>query len=410
VGSPASAFSAVTVGAASLSHNERILRRIQFGPVVGSLYRPFLGAQTAFFSSRGPNADGRPDPDVVANGMACYGQGFAASTTGISLGSGTSYATPSVAGVAALLRQKHPSATARQIRNAIVSSANPGILVDGSTVLDQGRGYVDARAASNLLATGTVPDSLPSPSNFNKQVKVNVEQNTFLRVRNGSITEHASNLSPGQRHEVLYRILPNTRQVIIALSNVVPTLPPAQQNQLFGDDILLTVHSAKTSAIGDGDYYAFTFTLGGTLVINNPEPGLMRITMNGDWTNAGTISADVAVQSVSASIPQITQQGKIDNQETLVFPVQIPPGVALAEFRLAWREDWGNYPSSDVDLILVNPANVLNFAGGTSRNPEVVTIANPAAGTWYAIVNGFEIHTGTDKFELRISLDGKVVK
>jgi hypothetical protein len=343
--------------------------------------------------------------------MGCYGQGVGPDIASISLGNGTSFSTPSVAGVAALLRQKHPSATARQIRNAILMGANANILVDGSTELDQGRGYVDAFAASNLLATGTVPDSLPSPSNFSKLVKVNVERNTFLRVRTGFIAEHASNLIPGQRYEVLYQILPNTRQVVVALSNVVPTLPPAQQNQLFGDDILLTVHSAKTSDIGDvGDYYFFTFTLGGTFVINNPEPGLIRITINGDWTNAGTISADVAVQSVADSIPQLTQQGNIDDQQTLVFPVQIPPGVAVADFRLAWREGWGNYPSSDVDLILVNPSNVPSFAGATLRNPEVVTIANPAAGTWFAVVNGFEIHAGSDKFELRVSLDGRVVK
>ena len=77
-GSPASAAGALTVGAASLAHNERILRRLQFGPVIGNLYRPFLGAQMAYFSSRGPNADGRPDPDVVANGFGNYGQGYGA--------------------------------------------------------------------------------------------------------------------------------------------------------------------------------------------------------------------------------------------------------------------------------------------------------------------------------------------
>ena len=49
---------------------------------------------------------------------------------------------------------------------------------------------------------------------------------------------------------------------MIVLSNVMPLLPPEEQNQLFGDDILLAVHSAKTSAIGEGDYQVFTFTLG----------------------------------------------------------------------------------------------------------------------------------------------------
>lgn len=81
-----------------------------------------------------------------------------------------------------------------------------------------------------------------------------------------------------------------------------PHLPPSQQNQLFGDDILLAVHSAKTSSIGQGDYPFFTFTVGGTFVVNNPETGLMRVTLNGDWTNAGDIDADVAIFSVTDPI------------------------------------------------------------------------------------------------------------
>ena len=60
-------------------------------------------------------------------------------------------------------------------------------------------------------------------------------------------------LRPGQRYDLLYRVSPNTRQIVVVLSDVTPALPPAEQNQLFGDDILLTIHSPKTSSIGDGD-------------------------------------------------------------------------------------------------------------------------------------------------------------
>ena len=143
VGSPGTALSVLTVGAASVAHNERIYRRLQYGPVNGPLYRPFLGTQTAYFSSRGPDADGRLDPDVSANGDWNYGQGYG-TTSSISFGSGTSFSSPSVAGVAAVLRQRVPSATARQIRNAIIASANPGLFEDGSGVLDRGAGYVNA--------------------------------------------------------------------------------------------------------------------------------------------------------------------------------------------------------------------------------------------------------------------------
>jgi subtilisin family serine protease len=409
IGSPGTSIGAITVGAASQPHNERILRRLQFGPAIGSLYRPFLGSQTAYFSSRGPNADGRPDPDVMANGFASFGQGFNGTNT-ITIGSGTSFSTPSVSGVAALLRQKYPSATARQIRNAIIMSANPGILDDGSTELDQGAGYVDALAASTLLGNGNVPDSLAAALNSVKSVKANIERGAGLGVSNGNVAQHFSNLKPGQRFEILYNVTPNTSQVTINLSNVVPSLPPAQQNQLFGDDIVFAVHSAKTSAIGEGDYKYFNFTLGGTVVVNNPETGLMRITVSGDWTNAGNISGDLAIASTTDPVPQFTRQAKISDGDGFVIPINIPSGVRLVDFRLIWRDDWSNYPISDIDLFLIRPNGTVDFAGATLNDPEHATVNNPAAGQWLVIVDGFQIPAGSDKFELRVSLDGKVVR
>jgi len=408
-GSPGSAAKALTVGAASLPHNERISERVQFGPIVGNLYRPFRGVQTAFFSSRGPNADGRPDPDVVSNGFGNFGQGLGSTTNSISLGSGTSFATPSVSGIAAVLRQRFPNASALQIRNAIIASANPGLLSDGSSVLDQGHGYVDAGAAAALLAAGTVPD-LPGLGSVNGSVKVNVEQNTELRVRDGAISETIGSLKPGQRYDLLYRVQPNVSQVIVALNGVTPVLPPAEQNQLFGDDILLAVHSSKTSSIGEGDYKVFEFTTGGTFVVPDPEEGIMRITVNGDWTNAGNIGASVQVVSLTNPLPVFTKQGKIATDDTVVVPIVIPAGTSAADFRLGWRETWGQYPTNDLDMFLVRPNGTAIVDGATESNPERVTVANPPAGNWLVVISGFDVAGRSDKYELRVALDGKVVK
>lgn len=409
-GSPGTSIGAITVGAASLPHNERILRRVQFGPAVGSLYRPFSGVQTSYFSSRGPNADGRLDPDVTSNGFANYGQGTGATAGTISIGSGTSFATPSVAGVAALMRQKYPTATAKQIRNAIIASANPSILSDGSGVLDQGTGYVDGVAASNLLAGGTVPNVLPPFFNSNKNVRSNINRGASVAITTGNVQQHFNNLKPGQRFEIFYDVTPNTTQVVINLANVLASLPPAQQNQLFGDDVLFTVHTAKTSSIGEGDYPHFVFTSGGTFVVDNPETGLMRITASGDWTNAGGISGDILISSSKDPLPKTTEKGKIVQGDSFVFPINIPAGVSLADFRLIWREDWSNYPLSDIDMILVRPNGTFDFTGASLNDPERVMVANPAAGQWLVIVDGFAIPAGDDKFELRVALDGNVVK
>jgi hypothetical protein len=151
-----------------------------------------------------------------------------------------------------VLRQRFPAATARQIRNAILASADP-TLVNAADVLDQGHGFVNATAASSLLAGGSVSNTVDPAPNANQSVKVNVEQNTPVKAVDGFVRQTLT-LQPGQRHEVLYQVLPNTSQVIVSLSNFSASLPPNKQNQFFGDDIFFGVHSAKTSAIGDGDY------------------------------------------------------------------------------------------------------------------------------------------------------------
>ena len=409
VGSPGTSLGVITVGAASLAHNERILRDLQFGLGIGSLYRPFGATQTAYFSSRGPNANGFSDPDVVANGFASYGQGFGSTAGSISIASGTSFSSPSVAGVAALLRQSFPTAPAWKIRNAIIVGANRGIVQDGSTELDQGHGFVDAFAAYNRLAARRVPlliDGLRRPTH---SVAANVRQGTDLRIRHGSVEKRVRGLLPGEREDILYQVGPNVRKVFVTLAGFATELPPDEQNQLFGDDVLLAIHTAKTSAIGEGDYPVFSFTTGGTFTIEDPEPGLLRITVNGDWTNAGRVSADVLISPSEEALPGVTAHGRLREGEAAVFPVAVPAGVGAAEFRLRWENDWSRYPSSDLDMVIFDPTFSANLDGATINSPEVVNIASPAPGTWYVLVTGFEINAWKERFKLRVALDGDVV-
>jgi hypothetical protein len=59
-------------------------------------------------------------------------------------------------------------------------------------------------------------------------------------------------------------------------------------------------------------------------------------------------------------------------------------------------------------LILIAPNGAVNFDAATSNSPETASIDHPMAGVWTVLLNGFSVNTGTDKFELRIALDGKV--
>jgi subtilisin family serine protease len=129
IGSPGTAERAITVGASDTA------------------------GTVAAFSSRGPNAlHYSSKPDVTAPGVdvlsAKRGGGTAAH-------SGTSMASPHVAGVAALLRAVHHDWTPAQVKSAIVSTAqgpDQGVMVSGA-------GRIDAMRAA-LATTEIQPQAL----------------------------------------------------------------------------------------------------------------------------------------------------------------------------------------------------------------------------------------------------------
>ncbi|HLJ72935.1 MAG TPA: S8 family serine peptidase, partial [Thermoanaerobaculia bacterium] len=100
----------------------------------------------ASFSSRGPNTkDAALKPDVLAPGVSII-----SSLPGGKYGalSGTSMATPHVAGVAALVKAVHHDWTAAQIKSAIVGTGN----ILGLDFMAQGGGRVDALSAASATA------------------------------------------------------------------------------------------------------------------------------------------------------------------------------------------------------------------------------------------------------------------
>ncbi|MFE5374722.1 S8 family serine peptidase [Streptomyces mirabilis] len=137
VGTPGAAESALTVGAVDRDDS------------------------LAPFSSRGPRfGDGAVKPDVTAPGVGIVAARAAGTTLGdpiddnyVSL-SGTSMATPHVAGAAALLAQQHPDWSAQQLKDALISTAHT---VPGTKVTEQGGGRIDlATAIGPITATGSL--------------------------------------------------------------------------------------------------------------------------------------------------------------------------------------------------------------------------------------------------------------
>ncbi len=131
----------------------------------------------AGFSSQGPtDVDFRVKPDVVAPGVNVLSSVPMANCGGapcFAFFSGTSMATPHLAGVAAVVRQAHPDWSAEQVRSAIVNTAVQGVLTayqNGTTPVSDvnivGAGKADlVNAIAAKVALGPVSTSFgPVPS------------------------------------------------------------------------------------------------------------------------------------------------------------------------------------------------------------------------------------------------------
>jgi len=423
IASPSTAFNGLSVGGYNAAANDRIIRDLTIGPGAGLLYRPFSGTESYVFSSRGPTADGRVLPRVVASAVGNFGQGFCPSQTAdacsktISIAGGTSFSAPIVAGIAAVLRQAFPNATAHQIRNAIVATARVQdggtfLINDGSTELDHGAGVPDAFAAYSLLLANGAPDGPPIIPVPNILVATNVESNTNLDVHASPFSTHVGPLKPGQRAEVLINVPKGTGKLIVDVNHIISSLPPSGQNQVFGDGIFVDVHGARTS-VAPGQYLADTLPRVNEtshLELSNLDTGIVRITISGDYVNAGEVSADVAVSSVPEALSTVTASGPIGPGDHVIVPIQIPNHVRVAEFRLSWTHDWSHYPTTDLDMTLFAPGGAApNLAGATLASPERAILTNPTPGLWQVDVFGFSVPAGADSFELRVLFDGVAV-
>jgi len=231
----------------------------------------------------------------------------------------------------------------------------------------------------------------------------------------GLVNRPLGRLVPGGRTEVMYQTGPNAARIVIDLANVTPELPVALQNQLFGDDLLLLVHSAKATRMDgagsdDGDYLFVTYSRDGTYTVDLPEPGIVRVVVLGSWTNAGPIDGDLRITPQAAPVPKWTAQETIVEGQMIEYSFQVPEGLTKADFRLSWREDWSSFPATDLDFYLVDPAGFVYPNGALLNSPERVIYHGPPPGTWRVLVHGFELHTPDDRYKLRVAFDDRVVK
>jgi subtilisin family serine protease len=181
---------------------------------------PSLDDTIASFSSRGIRGAGNSKPDVAAVGSTVFSTSVGTGTEG-QTDSGTSMATPMVAGEAALVNSQHPDWTPEQVKADIMNTAGQDVFTQGGHTGEKyapnrvGAGRIDVKAAldNDVLAyssddAGVVSVSfgslaLTGPYTRTKHIKV---QNMTLGTRTYSVSYEGLTSIPG----VTYTVSPSS--------------------------------------------------------------------------------------------------------------------------------------------------------------------------------------------------------
>jgi len=400
--SPSTGVGSLSIGAANTPVHERVVEDVfsTSGVGAGTAFRPDDNIQIALFSSRGPVPNGQRGVDLVANGYASFTQGADGFFSFIN---GTSLSTPTVTGAAALLFSAVPGSNAKDVRKALMMSANAALLGANASSIDTGNGFLNIPAALAMLMAGpdaSIPD-LPFVSQSSSKVEDNISLQNLdtIEFTDGEYTTNLVDLVPGQVAHIFVPTSADTGNLVVTISEIVAELPPAEQNVFFGDDIVLTILDAPTT-FNDEIYFDF-LTADKTIDIPFPQEGLIRLAVMGDWTNAGKVSARISITETKRDLSRPVVSGEVEDQQIDTFVLEVEEDAQQIVFELFWKNNWGSFPTHDIDLILVDPQNELYFEGATLRSPERVVINNPVPGDWTVIVEGFTLHGFEDDYTLR---------
>jgi hypothetical protein len=436
VASPGSAKTAITVGAAMDPIHERVFGGIIFGypPYGKEIWYPHDEMSIVDFSSRGPTADGRMKPDVVATGSWVFFGGIPSDWPyTLYLGGGTSYSCPQVAGEAALLtayiKNEGLNLGPAEIKQAIMQGADP---IPGFEDFEQGAGYINCEQSLEILQQMEENDHR---GRCRRRWNYHWGSMWFspvetLRFRDGKAVIRDVTLDPGKYEYFAFWVSEQVDSVRITL-NGVELADPADQNWAFGDAGVIYLSTSARGGIDD--YYEFenpyfwadsVYQVSSDFIFQN---GLMRLVLAGDFSSYEPVHVDeIVIEIVEAKIftwhnwmfvinkgvdveqAQVSVydgeivkfKDKVKEGEYDLFSFEIPDLNGFAIVELSWKRDWSRWATSDLDVIIFGPTTV-NVDGATGASPEVALLTEP--GVYTLMVDGYQVYGNrNEKYTLRI--------
>ena len=422
VGSPGSAYTAITVGAAATPVQTRVYWDNYYGwPGIGYYLYTTDDIQIYAFSSRGPTSDGRSKPTLSATGIYVLSTYIPAGRFGLAWASGTSMSTPAVSGATALINAFAETARGKlkRLRNASPEDfkqalMNGAVWLEDYTEWDQGAGFLNAANALEALkadtSIGDVAPPLPPTGEL-------IDITNIPIVGEGTFTTSITDLPPGHKEEFIFEITQATYWIKVEVTNV----DLGAYNPVGMNSFEVYIQSAKRT------YYAYyidsanvwgdawfrisddktkwsgavtgVFWHAGTRVI---EPGYMKVVLENDWTSADMISGDIKI-TVRAEVeetPDLIIPGSVIQGEwTGWSSIPVPKRTKNVIIELRWVNDWTQYPTSDLDLWVYWDEGY-NYDGMTLSAPERVVLDKPTF--IYVGIEGYAVYVDSEPFELLV--------
>jgi subtilisin family serine protease len=372
--------------------------------------------QIAGFSSRGPLLATDSDllkPDVAAPGVAVLAGVSPIGAGGDEFGfmSGTSMASPHVAGFGALILGKNPTWSPAVVKSAMMTTASDVKLADGSKntdVLATGAGQVDP---ARVLDPGLVYDA--STDDYLRFIQgtgmdLGMPGLGSTRPRDMNVPSFSLGNLAG-RIEVTRTVTALTPGVYSAKASVpgvkVTVTPSVLSFSAAGEKRTFKVAFENQSA-KMGEFAAGSLTWrGANKTVSSPivvRPQSVVAPKNIAFTSQGANgSGNIGIVSGSNSPTNVTLDGlsKADSSAIELVPgpfryeadasnfvktVEVPAGVPLAKLSVISADE-----NADFDMVVVTPDGQA-IVVATASASESVSIPNPAGGTYQMFVNLYD--------------------
>ncbi|UWF77708.1 MULTISPECIES: S8 family serine peptidase [Microbacterium] len=379
--------------------------------------------QVAGFSSRGPmNADGSDimKPDVAAPGVAILAATHNAAEGEPTYGilSGTSMASPHVAGLAALYLGERPDATPAEIKSALMTTACDTVDADGSANTDpfaQGAGQVDP---TRYFEPGLLYLSGPADWAAFIEGKGLADFDGIEPIDGSDLNGASISIGMLASAQTVTRTVtataPGTYTAEVSVPGVNATVEPstltfseAGESQTFtvtfdnagapaeqwatgmltwkgeGGDVRSPIAVFPVTAAAPGEVAATGADGSTTVEITPGVDGELPLNLS------GLTPFELLVDEANPVPGHSGNEKSGDENKDVSWIVEVPEGTTLSRFDLDSSDDEG----SDLDLTVyrvVSPEDLRYYErwqSATGAADEQVTIPSPTAGTYLVVAN-----------------------